>query len=101
MKTEFYRPHTELLPTFSLVLAVSLAGLNTAAQNRAASSSTVADGASLPAKTSYMHAYYGPAQQAVEQGEQIEVLRRFADSLLGETQDTPPAVLEVLNRHFW
>ena len=98
MQTEFYRSQTDLLPTFSLVLAVSLVALNSTASavmnppNRAPG---------IPPTAHYAHAYYGRPDQMADKAEQIAALRRFAEALLKETEDSPQAVVEILNRHFW
>ena len=99
MQTEFYRSHTELLPTFSLVLAVSLAGLNSVARHLAANSSHNTNDGTLPALA--RHAYYEPAARRSEAADQRAALQRFAENLLAETEDSPQAVVEVLNEHFW
>lgn len=99
MQTEVYRSQTELLPTFSLALAVSLAGLNPIALSHPANAGHGRDWSKLPASARY--AYYETAERAPESAEQVATLRRFAENLLAETEDSPQAVVEVLNRHFW
>jgi hypothetical protein len=100
MQTEFYRSQTELLPTFSLVLAVSLAGLNSTARI-AVNPVNRTLGTVRSATAPYAHTYYGHPEQVADQAEQMEALRRFTEGLLNETEDTPQAVVEILNRHFW
>lgn len=99
MQTEFYRSQTELVPTFSLVLAVSLAGLNAVTRPLPASAGHGTSGCTLPSLVGY--GYYEPAERASETSEQLAALRRFAQNLLEQTEDSPQAVVEVLNRHFW
>lgn len=99
MQTEFYRSQTDLLPTFSLVLAASLVGLNStapAAMNRVNGAAGI-----QPPTAHYAHAYYGRPDQLADQADQGAALRQFAESLLKETEDSPQAVVEILNRHFW
>lgn len=99
METEFYRSPTELLPTFSLILAASLGGINSLDRvNRAAidrSHETVI----LPEPAQY--AYYAPVAVALEASEQEEALRQFAKILLSKTEDNPQPVIDMLNQHFW
>jgi hypothetical protein len=99
MQTEFYRSQTDLPPTFSLVLAASLVALNSTA-NVAMNRPNGAPG-SQPPMAHYEHAYYGRPDQMADKTEQIAALRRFAETLLKETEDSPQAVVEILNRHFW
>ena len=99
MQTEFYRSQTDLLPTFSLVLAVSLVALNSTA-SAAMNPPNRAPGIQTPT-AHYAHAYYGRPDQMADKAEQIAALRRFAEALLKETEDSPQAVVEILNRHFW
>jgi len=99
MQTEFYRSQTDLLPTFSLVLAVSLVALNSTA-SAAMNPPNSAPGIQTPT-AHYAHAYYGRPDQLADKAEQIAALRRFAEALLKETEDSPQAVVEILNRHFW
>ena len=97
MQTEFYRSHTDLLPTFSLVLAASLVGLNSAA---AMNPMGGAPGIQPPT-THYAHSYYGRPEQMADQSGQIAALRQFAECLLKETEESPQAVVDIVNRHFW
>jgi len=53
----------------------------------------------MPALAGYP--YYKLAERAPDPAEQAAALRRFAENLLAEVEDTPQAVVEVLNRHFW
>ncbi|MBI2926621.1 MAG: hypothetical protein HYY24_13075 [Verrucomicrobia bacterium] len=100
MQIEFYRPQTELLPTFSLVLAVSLAGLNPLTR-AALNPINEVPGSIQPPAAHYAHVYYGRPEELTDQAAQMEAIRRFAEGLLNETEDTPQAVVEILNRHFW
>ena len=99
MQTEFYRSQTNLLPTFSLVLAVSLVGLN----STPCAALNLVNGAPgiQPPTAHYAHAYYGRPDQIADQRGEIAALRRFAEGLLKQTEDSPQAVVEILNRHFW
>jgi hypothetical protein len=99
METEFYRSPTEVLPTFSLVLAASLIGLHPMKLASADSISSAGSGEHLPASARY--AYYETALAIQEPTEQTEALKRFAENLLEETEDSPQEVVDVLNRHFW
>jgi len=96
METEYYRSKTDLLPTFSLVLAASLAGLNVGVASP--SIKTGADNI-LPASARY--SYYHSVDEACEISRQAEALKRFAENLLGKTKDNPQQIVEVLNKHFW
>ena len=42
-----------------------------------------------------------PEETALTSPEQTAALRRFAENLIAETEDSPQAVVEALNRHFW
>jgi hypothetical protein len=99
MQTEFYRSRAEFLPTFSLALAVSLAGLNTVIRSLPGGMGNGGGGSMMPALAGYP--YYKLAERAPDPAEQAAALRRFAENLLAEVEDTPQAVVEVLNRHFW
>ena len=99
MQTEFYRSHTDLLPTFSLVLAASLVGLNSTA--RAAINPVNGAPGTQPPTAHYAHTYYGRPDQMADQAGQTAALRQFAEGLLKETEDSPQAAVEILNRHFW
>jgi uncharacterized protein (TIGR04255 family) len=99
METEFYRSPTEILPTFSLVLAASLVGLHATSLASPDSISSGVIGEFLPASARYD--YYETAQAIQQPAEQAEALKRFAENLLEETEDSPQEVVDVLNRHFW
>jgi hypothetical protein len=79
MQTEFYRSKTDLLPTFSVVLAVSLVALNSTA--RAAMNPVNSAPGIQPPTAHYAHAYYGRPDQMADKTEQIAALRRFAEGL--------------------
>lgn len=97
MEIEFYRSQTNSLPTFSLVLAASLIGLNSVVPSTEAPHES--GKCALPASAQF--AYYGPAEQYTETGEQVRALRRFAEDLLAKTEDSPQEVVDILNQHFW
>jgi hypothetical protein len=99
METEFYRSPTEVLPTFSLVLAATLLGLNATPITLSGSVSDLDSSEHLPAFV--RHAYYEPARTSEGPAEQAEALNRFAANLLEETEDSPQEVVDALNRHFW
>ena len=99
METEFYRSPTEVIPTFSLVLAVSLLGFQ--APTVASPDSILGIGNSEFLPKSARYDYYETAQAIQEPTEQAETLKRFAENLLEETEDSPQEVVDVLNRHFW
>ncbi len=99
METEFYRSPTELLPTFSLVLAVSLVGASTFHQINRLASVESPESHVLPACAH--HAYYEPAPLVAQPLEQVEALRHFAETLLSKTEDNPQPVVDLLNHHFW
>lgn len=99
METEFYRSPTEILPTFSLVLAATLLGLNPTPITSTDSISDMDCNEHLPAFV--RHAYYETARTSEEPTEQAEALNRFAANLLEETEDSPQEVVDALNRHFW
>jgi hypothetical protein len=99
METEFYHSQTESLPTFSLFLAVSLAGLNTVAGNIPAGLLHEPIGSVMTVPSQY--AYYKTSVKALESEEQLAALRHFAEKLLTDTEDSPQAVVDVLNRNFW
>jgi hypothetical protein len=99
METEFYRSPTEVLPTFSLVLAASLLGLNATTLASPDGISCAGTGGHLPASVRY--AYYETAPAIKEPAEQAEALMRFAENLLAKTEDSPQEVVDALNRHFW
>lgn len=99
METEFYRSPTEIIPTFSLVLAASLIGLHAATLSSSEGIACPWGADALLA--SVRHDYYEAAEEAQEPAEQAAALNRFAENLLAETEDSPQEVVEVLNRHFW
>ena len=99
MQTEFYRSQTDLIPTFSLVLAVSLVGLNSNLRETTDAANGVAG--IQPPMSRYSHIYYERSYQTVDQAEQIAALRKFAEGLLKETEDSPQGVVDIVNRHFW
>jgi len=99
MQPEFYRSQTELVPTFSLLIAVSLAGLCIGARAFQVNAAQGAIRSTLPA--SARHSYYGPAERTPDAAEQAAALGRFAAGLVAATEDNPQAVVEILNRHFW
>ena len=98
MRPEFYRSRAEILPTFTLALAVSLAGAN-AAIRRSAASITSWDKPSLGSL--FSHTYYMRAEPVMNSEQQVESLQRFAENLLKESQDNPQAIVDALNQHFW
>jgi hypothetical protein len=91
MQADYYRSQANLVPTFSLVLAVSLGGLNMAIRPEIASTPIA----------SFMkgsaNIYYHPLERA--NGE--EALRRFAKSLFSKTEDSPQEIVDLVNKHFW
>ena len=99
MQTDFYRSQTDLIPTFSLVLAVSLVGLNSNPREATDAANGVAG--IQPPMSRYSHIYYEQSHQAGDQPEQIAALRQFAEDLLKETEDSPQGVVDLVNRHFW
>lgn len=99
MQTEFYRSQTDLIPTFSLVLAVSLVGLNST--SRPADNPVDGVAGIQPPMSRYAHVYYGCPEQLADQAGQIAAWRQFAEGLLKETEDSPQGVVEILNQHFW
>lgn len=99
MQTEFYRSQTDLIPTVSLVLAVSLVGLNSTSPSTVGPAEDVAG--FQPPMSHYVHTYYGRPSHVVDQAGQIAALRKFAEGLLKETEDSPQGVVEMVNRHFW
>ena len=99
MQTEFYRPQSEFLPTFSLMLAAAFVGLNS--PQRVAINSVSGVVGVQPPMSYYAHAYYGRPDQMTDQSEQGAALRQFAEGLLKETEDSPQGVVEILNQHFW
>jgi hypothetical protein len=96
METEFYRSPTEVLPTFSLVLAVSLLSLQ---KPRLDAVSNIRPCEHLPACVEYT--YYEAAAAVQDPEKQAEALKLFAENLLKETEDSPQEVVDVLNQHFW
>jgi hypothetical protein len=99
METEFYRSPTEVLPTFSLVLAVSLLSLHTPRLAAPDAASNIGAAEYLPACVEYTYYEVPPAVQ--EPVEQAGALKRFAENLLEETEDSPQEVVNALNQHFW
>jgi len=98
MQTEFYRSQTGSRPTFSFLVAVSFAGLNAVAQPPAPPGHRVSERTPPPLA---LHAYYEPAETTLALPGQSDALRRFAESLIAGMEDSPQAVIETLNRHFW
>ena len=99
MRTEFYRSRVELFPTFSLVLAATLAGGATAERSEGVVGGNGNGSVVLPTCGQYV--YYGPACRTAEPTEQIEALRQFAKKLLTNTEENPQPVVDLLNKHFW
>jgi hypothetical protein len=99
METEFYRSPNEILPTFSLLLAASLVGLHASTYSSPGRISTSESSETLP--TCMRYEYYETAQPEQDSAEQAAALKRFAENLLEETEDSPQEVVDVLNRHFW
>jgi hypothetical protein len=99
METEFYRSPTELLPTFTLVLAASLVGINSLHRIRGSALASSCQATVLPACAQY--SYYEPAALAPEPAEQLQALRHFAETLLSNTENNPQPVVDLLNHHFW
>ncbi|MDA1273482.1 MAG: hypothetical protein O2960_05455 [Verrucomicrobia bacterium] len=100
MQTEFYRSQTDLIPTFSLVLAAaSLVSLNSTGRTTI----NPVNGAPgiQPPTVHYSHAYYGQPGKTTDHAEQGAALQQFAESLLKKTEESPQAVVDLLNRHFW
>lgn len=94
MQTKFYRSQTDMLPTFSPLLAVSMAGVGTIVRHNGKNET-------LPPASRYTHTYYIPSEHIGDHDQQMESLRQFAENLLKQTEENPQAVVEVLNRHFW
>jgi hypothetical protein len=99
MQSEFYRSQTDLVPTFSLLLAVSLVGLNAATPPSPATVET-ATSASPPCGL-VRYSYYGSPERTLGAAEQADSLRRFAENLLALSEDSPQIAVDLLNRHFW
>ena len=99
MQTEFYRSQTDLIPTFSLVVAASLVGLNPSAL---LSVIPVCGRVGIePSMARYAHAFYGRPHEVGDQSAQLAALRQFAEGLLKQTEDSPQGVFEIVNQHFW
>jgi hypothetical protein len=95
MKNDYYMPKSDLgLTTCSMFMAISLVGLNIPAQLTA----NGVCGAEVRGAQGFSHVYYVPADQHLLHS---EVLRRFAQTLLCDTQDNPQVVVDAMNRHFW
>jgi hypothetical protein len=95
-ETQFYRPATDVLPTVSLALAVSLAALNFKPNT-----DLVVNEAMDNECLSTHHAYYDETEPENESIEQIEALQRFAHAMLAQTEETPQPIVEMLNKRFW
>jgi len=99
MQTEFYRSQSEFLPTFSLMVAVSLAGLNSAVRSHLTPVNNLTG--HVQSTTGYYGHYYYGLPEVIDQSDQVQTMQRFAENLLKETEDTPQAVVDILNQHFW
>ena len=100
MQTEFYKLPVQLVPTFSVVLVASLVGF-TAQEPICPNITTGANATYLPSINHFALHHYMELAETVHSNQQTEVLRRFTNNLLGEMQDSPQEIVDVLNQHFW
>lgn len=99
MPTEFYRPTTPLLATFSMAFAVGL-GAQHAERDRDVMPPTTYIVTS-PEWVNATAGFYSAASGPLDEAAQIAALESFGSKLLDDAVEPPQSVVDLLNERFW